>query len=694
MCFKRSIMQIPNDIVRLTLPILSLLFAFIAFVPSTNGQVDATELANGDMEILDSRGMPEDWGLYSQNKVVLDEAGVSYEVDTARPATGENCLLIDARELKISSVGAWQYFHATEFAGERVRVGGAIRLDALEEDVDETNEDEAVGFAGLTIQAYRIDASGAFRPVAYEVATHAPSENDNWKRSVIVIDVPTSAEVIEIGIEVSGKTRAWFDDISLEVVDEDMELTKPAAGFDYPQSFFSWWMIYPIIAVSFFIVGFCGSGPLQRFALRFSVSYWVIYFVDWWLGLVRFTEIDFTDFYQAKAEIVSWFTWTLFQKDVYPFSSGSSDGIYNYAELLSIFVYSVGVAIVWSFLDWRRTDSAWLKDLLRSFLRYSLAIVLLTYGLGKVYPEFTQFPAPSFDRLNITYGESSPMGLLWTFMGASQPYTIFAGLGEVLAALLLIWRRTTMVGAFVAIGVMTNVVMLNFCYDVPVKLFSTHLLIASFVVLVPDLSRISKMFLTHSSLERAELRPPFVSRQLVWVHRVLKMGVIGIAILFPTYQTIDSWGSSKSPDFFGDYAVQENSSASQDADLNAAAATESDETSDSGFKKFNFVRLPYAIEKEQQRKYTDLISIATDTGTTNAIVELDIQKMEMKIVDFQGRKRNLPSNIKIKVIDEDLLELSGQISDGPWLVKLRRRKGEFLLSSRGFRWVNPRPFNR
>jgi hypothetical protein len=64
------------------------------------------------------------------------------------------------------------------------------------------------------------------------------------------------------------------------------------------------------------------------------------------------------------------------------------------------------------------------------------------------------------------------MGLLWTFMGASAAYTIFTGLGELVGGLLLTTRRTALAGALVSAAVMTHVAVLNFCYDVPVKLFS------------------------------------------------------------------------------------------------------------------------------------------------------------------------------------------------------------------------------
>ena len=86
---------------------------------------------------------------------------------------------------------------------------------------------------------------------------------------------------------------------------------------------------------------------------------------------------------------------------------------------------------------------------------------------------------PSLTRLLEPYGDSSPMGLLWTFMGASKGYSIFCGGVEMLAAILLFVPGCATLGALVAMGAMANVFMLNMCYDVPVKQYSFHLLLWS-----------------------------------------------------------------------------------------------------------------------------------------------------------------------------------------------------------------------
>lgn len=167
--------------------------------------------------------------------------------------------------------------------------------------------------------------------------------------------------------------------------------------------------------------------------------------------------------------------------------TGSGDAAYNWVEILCVAAAATLIAAAWSASG--RPLSARLLDRARAYARLYVGGTLLVYGWSKVIP--TQFPAPGPDRLIVPYGDSSPMGLLWTFMGASAGYTILAGLAEVVAGTLLMWRRTALLGGTLAAAVLANVVALNFCYDVPVKLLSSHLLLLTFFALAPDLPRIA-----------------------------------------------------------------------------------------------------------------------------------------------------------------------------------------------------------
>lgn len=177
-------------------------------------------------------------------------------------------------------------------------------------------------------------------------------------------------------------------------------------------------------------------------------------------------------------------------------------------------------------------------DLLRSFLRYVLAFYMLGYGLAKTGLASNQFPEIGDWQLDKTWGESSPMNVLWSFMGASRPYTIFGGLCEVLAGLLLVSRRTSTLGALVALTVMTNIAMLNYCYDVPVKLLSSHLAIMALLICMPDLWRLTQVFVLGRDQLAAGVPSFWAGTWVRWVRSPIKALVILVAVGWPIFDNV------------------------------------------------------------------------------------------------------------------------------------------------------------
>jgi uncharacterized membrane protein YphA (DoxX/SURF4 family) len=131
------------------------------------------------------------------------------------------------------------------------------------------------------------------------------------------------------------------------------------------------------------------------------------------------------------------------------FTNGSGDTTYDYVLLLTKVLLSFVFSIIWSVLDRKRTsyDNAyyWLCVL----LRYFLASNMLSYGFSKVFHQ--QMPYPSLSKLLEPYGDSSPIGLVWTYVGQSKVFSVFVGVSEVLCGLLLLFRKTILLGALLSL---------------------------------------------------------------------------------------------------------------------------------------------------------------------------------------------------------------------------------------------------
>ncbi|TWS24351.1 hypothetical protein FK268_12205 [Tsukamurella sputi] len=121
---------------------------------------------------------------------------------------------------------------------------------------------------------------------------------------------------------------------------------------------------------------------------------------------------------------------------------------------------------------------------LRAIATVVLAVAMLLYGLAKVIPaQMGHMNLPAYQLQAV--GDTEPFSLLWGYMAASTPYTVITGAIELAAGLLLIVPRTRLAGALLSIVALTQIVLLNVFYDVPVKLLAAELLLIAVVLVFP-----------------------------------------------------------------------------------------------------------------------------------------------------------------------------------------------------------------
>jgi hypothetical protein len=413
---------------------------------------------------------------------------------------------------------------------------------------------------------------------------------------------------------------------------------------------------------------------LQRIGFRLAFVYLLLFALPVVLVYVPVVNLLVLGYLQGRGLVVNWVGRTILgvEFDLNQLS-GSGDRTADYVLMFCHVVVAVAVALLWSLLDRRRTSSPKMHASLRVVLRYALALAMLGYGLAKVIPP-TQFPSPEAGRLLQPYGESSPMGLLWTFMGASQTYTFFGGLLEVIAGLLLLFRRTTTLGCLVTAGVMLNVVMLNFCYDVPVKLLSSHLLLVALFLLLPDVPRFMNFFLLHRPTEPAPVRLPVTDKRwriaLLTVEGLfvawLLLAVIGQQIYIRT-----TFGFDQPMPLAGVYEVESF--------------------------RHNGTELPPLLD--DGRRWRTLA-----VGGNH----LAVRAMDDKRTQYQIKLNENDGTLELKPVDDpdqsitwryekldEQLYIDGQFAGATVSVKLKKvERNRFLLVNRGFRWINEEPYNR
>jgi hypothetical protein len=137
----------------------------------------------------------------------------------------------------------------------------------------------------------------------------------------------------------------------------------------------------------------------------------------------------------------------------------------------------------------------------------TLVLAMANYGFSKLFS--MQMAPPSLAVLNEPVGSVSPMTLLWTLIGFNPIYEAVCGAIEVVAAVLLFFRRTALAGAILTFFVMGNVLLFNLFFGVPVKIYSAHLLLFSLVIIAPELRALWEFFWRHRpSAPSAPTVPP------------------------------------------------------------------------------------------------------------------------------------------------------------------------------------------
>lgn len=350
--------------------------------------------------------------------------------------------------------------------------------------------------------------------------------------------------------------------------------------------------------------------------------------------------------------------------------TGSGDTTLDYIQIVVFSVLAALSAIAWSAFERSRRQAAPYPWVLL-VVRLTVGFTLLYYGFRKIYP--TQFPAPDFSRLTETYGESSPMGLLWTFMGASRAYEMFSGLMEAVAGTLLLFRRTSTLGALFATAVMLNIVVLNFCYDVPVKLYSLHLLWMSLFLLVPDVGPLWEFFVLRRTSRLEGVSIPRFERRWSRITAVVAQIVVVISIFltnifsgYTTYKETVQSASQRTPL----YGMWDADSVNSDG-----ARTQGD---------FQWRRV--MVDR------TGRIGVRTvDDRLLRFTMVQDQSKQTLKI---RGWRNDHAGEFSYQLLDQQHLLLVGTLDHQPLRLQFHHSPPrEFLLTTRGFHWISEDPYN-
>jgi hypothetical protein len=418
---------------------------------------------------------------------------------------------------------------------------------------------------------------------------------------------------------------------------------------------------------------------ITRIAFRFCLTYFGLFCLCTQIlgGLFPITKDGIPDLgtLWPMRQMVFWTAAHVFHitKPLVYQDNGSGDKTFDWVSSFCMMVVALLATGIWSILDRRRGHYVTLYKWFRLFIRFALASEMILYGLAKVIP--LQMPFPSLIRLLEPFGNFSMMGVLWSAIGSSPAYEVFTGCAETLGGLLLIFPRTTKLGALVCLADLTQVLMLNMTYDVPVKLFSFHLLLMAMLLLAPEFRRLADFFLSNRPVGPSSETQLFgtirANRIALAVQIILGIWLVGMN----AYSSRDGWhtyggGRPKSP-LYGIWNVDQ---LSIDGQLRSPLLNDYDRWRRAIFDAPN--RMAFQRMDDSYARFGAEIN-----GNTLALSKDD--------------DKNWKANFYCQRVAKDQMTMDGNMDGHRIHAQLQLVDlNKFLFVSRGFHWIQEYPFNR
>jgi hypothetical protein len=419
----------------------------------------------------------------------------------------------------------------------------------------------------------------------------------------------------------------------------------------------------------------------SRVVFRFCVAYFGLFCLTTQIlgGLFPIPKVEIPDpaGLWPLRQIVFWAAAHVFRvaRPLVYTGSGSGDKTFDWVLAFCLLVFAVLATAAWSLLDRNRRNYVSLHKWFRLFMRFALASEMLLYGMDKVIP--LQMPFPYLTKLVEPYGNFSPMGVLWSSIGAAQSYETFVGCAEMLGGILLLVPRTTTLGALVCIADMTQVFMLNMTYDVPVKLFSFHLLLMASFLLAPEFPRLVRFFFLNRAVE------PSTQPQLCRTRRANRIALAAqlifgfLLVAGNAYSGWNGWyaygGSRARSALYGIWNVEQ---------LSIEGQVRSPLLTDYGRWRRAIFDFPTRMAFQRMDD-----SLANYTASINA----DAKTLALT----NNADKNWKAEFKFQRIAPDRLTLDGNMDSHNVHMQLKLvDRNKFMLVSRGFHWIQEYPINR
>ncbi|MDR6784340.1 hypothetical protein ABIE26_002271 [Pedobacter africanus] len=184
--------------------------------------------------------------------------------------------------------------------------------------------------------------------------------------------------------------------------------------------------------------------------------------------------------YRDLTEVVAFFN----PQFINIFSASGFFGTASYINFPFILFIAVIGALIWTALDKKSREYKVLYYWVRVFARYRVAYAGIGWGYKKLF--VMQMPREYEGLWNTEMIDFFAKRLYWEALSVVPRYEVFLGFAEFIGGFLLLFRRTTSIGAAITLVVFGNIAISNHAYDIGEQVPSAAMAMLSLFVLWHD----------------------------------------------------------------------------------------------------------------------------------------------------------------------------------------------------------------
>lgn len=122
--------------------------------------------------------------------------------------------------------------------------------------------------------------------------------------------------------------------------------------------------------------------------------------------------------------------------------------------------------------------------ILENAFSYVVVLAMFAYGIGKI----VQFNGAANTNLRIS--EMTGMQLMWAFYGYSKPFVYTLGALEIIGGILILLKRTRLIGCLLVSTILINIIIQDIFYDVNIGALKAAILYQLLIMFIFYFNRV------------------------------------------------------------------------------------------------------------------------------------------------------------------------------------------------------------